>query len=332
MGKIYTKLRRIHVMPSRVPATFSSVQSVEASAIVRNVEGSSLPSRSVDFDRLPKVDLVAFSNLTNVAPKTGAFSTDKIPTIGGTTHKGKKVENNLATNDKVSGRHPPEYERKLKSKSSMTIPLQNWKQLHIPLDSSAMEDRIYIREFMLRFGTVMNPTINRSYLEELELIGGGFRRRGEVEDIQPWVSESCVKSMILGLLGLLITECHNTEAIKSSIKEIQSTGANLNKIWSALQSLRSTTLSTARSSIDYERLYFMFPDPLPPPASATIHQTRSTRNTANAQRNLHITCSGQMIPILTALIDVAIATNAIRREIETGLNEAKEFSKSQTGH
>jgi hypothetical protein len=105
------------------------------------------------------------------------------------------------------------------------------------------------------------------------------------------------------------------------MKEIRAAGASLNKLWHALQTLRVTP----ERITPCEQL--TFPDPLPPPASATVHRTRSMRNAGNALRSINIVCSGQMVPVLMALIDLALATDVIRGEIETGLKEAKELSR-----
>ncbi|KAM6502140.1 hypothetical protein JOM56_002117 [Amanita muscaria] len=207
------------------------------------------------------------------------------------------------------------------SEYAITIP--KWTKLHMPLGLSAVEDRIYIREFMLRFGRIMDPPISKNYLEELELIGGEFRGRDEYEGMAPWVSESCIKSMVLGILGLLTPQCHNPETVKSTTKEIRSMGTNLSKVWITLRSLRD--LSQPRSSVsNNRRIHLAFPDPLPPPVSATVHQTRSMRNAENAPSNIRIHCSAQMVPVLVAFVDYAIATNAIREEIEASYRDVKE--------
>lgn len=47
----------------------------------------------------------------------------------------------------------------------------------------------------------------------------------------------------------------------------------------------------------------------------------------SADNTINIVCSGQMVPVLMALIDLALATDVIRGEIETGLKEVKELSR-----
>ena len=106
------------------------------------------------------------------------------------------------------------------------------------------------------------------------------------------------------------------------MKDIRATGGNLNKLWDVLQRLRAAL----EQSVFHEQS-MTFPDPLPPPASAIVHQTRSMRSANSGQRSVNIICSGQMVPVVVALINFALTTDLIREEIETGLKEAKEFSQ-----
>lgn len=125
--------------------------------------------------------------------------------------KGNQVKSKPATKDKGSTHLHSEPNKASNHSTTAKISAPTWKRLHVPLDLCAIEDRIYIREFMLRFGKAMVPTINRNHLRELESIGGSFRGRDDFEDMTSWVSESCVKSMILGLLGFLVSELPNPE-------------------------------------------------------------------------------------------------------------------------
>ena len=64
------------------------------------------------------------------------------------------------------------------------------------------EERIFIREFALRFGHVMEPIIAKSSLEELEFIAGKTKNNDN-DEMLAWVSEPCLRGLLLGLLGLL---------------------------------------------------------------------------------------------------------------------------------
>ncbi|PFH46178.1 hypothetical protein AMATHDRAFT_43745 [Amanita thiersii Skay4041] len=217
-------------------------------------------------------------------------------------------------------------ENSLPLQPSVSLPTPT--QLDIPLDPQNAEARIHIREFMLRFGKIMRPAITKAQLEELDLIGGGFRGREDYEDMVPWVSEGCVKSMVLGLLGLLADEYPAEEAVRWSIKDLRSSGANLNKIWNNLQILRNSCQGNNNLS-DKQILKITFPDPMPPPASATVHQTRSMRNVQHTQCPTVIVCSAQLVPILIGLAELATSTNAIRDEIEAGLLETSEANRKR---
>lgn len=163
---------------------------------------------------IPGPDTAVLSNLTNITRKAGASSVAHIlkenPDIEGIMPgKGTQANSKPTTKNRSSTLH---------SESTTKISSPIWKRLQVPLGLCAIEDRIYIREFMLRFGKTMVPAINRNHLRELESIGGSLKGRDEFEDIPSWVGESCVKSMILGLLGFLVNKSPNAEVFKEHIR------------------------------------------------------------------------------------------------------------------
>lgn len=82
------------------------------------------------------------------------------------------------------------------------VPPPTWTDLDISLSLAEAEQRIHIREFTLRFSSVIG--ISQAHLDELEEIKS--YRNGEENELVPWVSEGCVKSLIVGLLNLLDDE------------------------------------------------------------------------------------------------------------------------------
>jgi len=97
-----------------------------------------------------------------------------------------------------------------------TLPTLKWSK--IPMDGALplaeAERRIQIREFVLRFACIMDSrSISRKTLEELEELSGESSRgkgRGwdsdgndEETDVVGWVSEVCVKGVVIGLLVLI---------------------------------------------------------------------------------------------------------------------------------
>jgi len=99
---------------------------------------------------------------------------------------------------------------------SKTLPTLKWSK--VPLDGSfplaEAESRMHIREFVLRFASIMDSkSLSRKILEELEeIVGDDFKGRGrgwdsddedDDEEVVGWVSEMCVKGVVTGLLGLI---------------------------------------------------------------------------------------------------------------------------------
>lgn len=95
------------------------------------------------------------------------------------------------------------------------------------------------------------------------------------------------------------------------------------------------SLAPLREQCDYAHLrstpphkpatVLVFPDPLPPPASAIIHNTRrSAYGSPDLGKLIYVASSAQMVPVLAALIDAALVTEGVRGEIENGLREERE--------
>lgn len=102
---------------------------------------------------------------------------------------------------------------------------------------------------------------------------------------------------------------------------------SLNKIWSALSSLRynisqavslASTATTGSSTI--EKL-LTFPDPLPPPASAL--SGRSLRSVRTPTDTVNVVQTSQMIPVIVSLVQSAIETKVVRDELDQGLKDNK---------
>jgi hypothetical protein len=103
------------------------------------------------------------------------------------------------------------------------LPILKWSRVSIEgsLPLTEVESRIQIREFVLRFACIMDAkSVSRKILEELEDIGGD-RPRGkgrswddddedDEEEVAGWVSEACVKGVVMGLLGLVLSDEDNS--------------------------------------------------------------------------------------------------------------------------
>ena len=77
-----------------------------------------------------------------------------------------------------------------------------WTSVGTTLSLPEAEERINIREFALRFSSVLE--LSRTHLDELDEIKlSRTRNLEDDDDLVPWVSEACVKSLLLGLLNMI---------------------------------------------------------------------------------------------------------------------------------
>jgi hypothetical protein len=83
-------------------------------------------------------------------------------------------------------------------------------------------NRIHVREFVLRFAHVIDGA-RKGCVEELECVAGangaqakwmGDEEGGECE----WVSEACVKALLMGLLGLIVKDVEREQATVSHLR------------------------------------------------------------------------------------------------------------------
>jgi hypothetical protein len=84
------------------------------------------------------------------------------------------------------------------------LPNPKWAAVTTNLSFSQAQDRFLIREFVLRFSSLME-TKSRTHLDELAFIAGKGRQEIEDEDsaMEEWVGEGCVRAIVIGLLGLI---------------------------------------------------------------------------------------------------------------------------------
>ncbi|KAH9165462.1 hypothetical protein EDB89DRAFT_2009556 [Lactarius sanguifluus] len=211
------------------------------------------------------------------------------------------------------------------------LPKVTWTPLPVPpsftLDRAL--PRIAIREFVLRFSRLLD--MSRAHLEELEEIGG--RRPHEVDDADSdseqdidvemgWISEICLRAILLGLLNILseveLGGKHGKKAIQDAIQEIKASRANLTRIWGALASLRA----------EFEKVdkRLTFPDPLSPPQHTKI---RTTRSGAFNGAGVNVATTAQLVPVVLPLIEMVLDTQAVHDELEEGIKEAKERAKEE---
>jgi len=109
---------------------------------------------------------------------------------------------------KLKSKSTPKFPKKPRPKP---LPVVKWTHVPVKLSLEDAETRLYIREFLVRFADLFDPFLSKANLEELDEIGGArcpSREDHAHAKMASWVSESCIKSMILALLSLLEKELH----------------------------------------------------------------------------------------------------------------------------
>ncbi|KAG6831570.1 hypothetical protein H0H87_004789 [Tephrocybe sp. NHM501043] len=277
---------------------------------------------------MPKPEIVV-SRSPQPAKKTVEVFITTFPPKGAFSKKAAKAQSDsrksrpkVSTGTKLKVDAKPK-QQTLQQMIPQVLPALKWTQVPTNLDLHEAESRFQIREFVLRFASVMEPPIPRNQLAELDDLGCGSND----EEIAPWVSEACVRSIILGLLGMLASSkgetqkaCNNHSfLLKSATRDIRATGNNLTKMWPILAKLRDALSGYAQVT---------YPDPLPLPASATIYATRTTCSAGDSnggRPNVTIGRSAQMIPVVEALIEAAIESPVAHGEIDDGVGDCKEL-------
>ncbi|KAG1732231.1 uncharacterized protein EDB91DRAFT_678387 [Suillus paluster] len=202
------------------------------------------------------------------------------------------------------------------------LPKALWTPVRTHLSLHGAEARIYIREFALRF-----LPLSRAHHDELEFLSRSHRGFDDDDDddgdLEPWVSEGCLKALLIALLGMIEVE-----------PKILSTTANALHQQAFLFRIVNTlsTLSTLPS--------LALPCPTPAPEhlleSVPIIRTRSARNPSHPQKANEksketdwpeVVRTSQLIPVVGALVDHAIQGQAVRDTLEEGVKEGKELTR-----
>ena len=95
--------------------------------------------------------------------------------------------------------------------TSKPLPKALWTPIRTNISLHGAEARIHIREFALRF-----LPLSRAHHDELEVICRSHRGfdgdDDEDGDLEPWVSEGCLKALLIALLGMIEVDtkvCHS---------------------------------------------------------------------------------------------------------------------------
>ncbi|KAG1808252.1 uncharacterized protein BJ212DRAFT_1384344 [Suillus subaureus] len=194
-----------------------------------------------------------------------------------------------------------------------------WTPVRTHLSLQGAEARIYIREFALRF-----LPLSRSHHDELEILSRSQRDFDDDDeedgDLEPWVSEGCVKALLIALLGMIEVDAKILSTTANALHQ----QAFLFKIVNTL-----STLSTLPS--------LALPPPTPAPEhllqNAPIIRTRSARTSSHAKEMCkgtdwpEVVRTSQLIPVVSVLVDHASQGKAVRDALEEGAKDAKELTR-----
>ncbi|EAU91718.2 hypothetical protein CC1G_04486 [Coprinopsis cinerea okayama7 len=127
----------------------------------------------------------------------------------------------------------PKAQRKIK-----TLAPVKWTRVATALDQSELEERLYIREFLLRFNHLSEAAIPKAHLDELDQLNGNGKSIHGVEELDEiaWVGDNCVKAIFIGLLGLFARadDVTTVRASHAAVRALRQAGLHLSKVWGIL--------------------------------------------------------------------------------------------------
>ncbi|KAJ3512259.1 hypothetical protein NLJ89_g3626 [Agrocybe chaxingu] len=222
----------------------------------------------------------------------------------------------------------PKTQEVVKTKA-IPLPLLSWTPLPVVLTRDEAEDRIFIREFFFRFGDYIEPPLAKTHLEELEFVAS--KRHDPEVDSSDWVSDQCLKALLLGLLGVL---AKGRDDVVSKV-DVESCGEGLTSSRSEPQQDVVPSHSIARKRCQAQQfpgssgiemaIPLTFPDPAKLPSRAIL-PSRSLRS-LQTDNEIVVAQSWQMIPIVLSLTHSALETSIIRAEVEKGGKDYKDVNR-----
>lgn len=132
----------------------------------------------------------------------------------------KDAGNNKASGSKAGAGKPaakshPSAHPAVVKPAARAVPILDWKLLpvHEGFSLEAAEARIHIREFVLRFAGLFE--ITKSRLDELDdIVGDELDVEDENDEecvTSTWISEVCLREILVGLLATIGDEAHGPE-------------------------------------------------------------------------------------------------------------------------
>ncbi|KZV86570.1 hypothetical protein EXIGLDRAFT_840628 [Exidia glandulosa HHB12029] len=168
-------------------------------------------------------------------------------------------------------------------------PEPEWHSIPTELSREEVEDRIYLREFILRFGPLMS--VAKTHIDALD----NFEA----------LPDATVRALFIALLDLIAVEDEgpHRKALQAGVRDVRSAHTPT-KIWAVLERLRESDALK-----------------IPDPAES------SEAGAYNTRRGVTIAQGVQLLPILIALCEKALRGQSVRAEIEERTAKHAQFNR-----
>ncbi|KZV61577.1 hypothetical protein PENSPDRAFT_759342 [Peniophora sp. CONT] len=277
-------------------------------------------------------------NLTVTAKRTGADSVAAMLATNKNLTEAQAKQMDLpaptppapkASSSKTATKETDSKPKRAYNRKPKPVPQPMWSPAPVP-GSFTLEhglSRVHIHDFVLRFSSFFGD-LTRVQLDELSEIGGrgvgGVDEDADEEDEVDvgvklgWISEGCLRGILLGLLGLAVDseevedDKETLRAFKAASLGVRNAGASLNKMYTAL------TSSNLSDLLD-------LPEPLQPPST----RGRVTRSETRTVGEVHIVTSAQLLPVVERLVEVAVASVGVKEVMDETGTKLADFAREE---
>ncbi|VDC04147.1 unnamed protein product, partial [Peniophora sp. CBMAI 1063] len=245
-----------------------------------------------------------------------------------------KPTKSTTANAKASSSNPaPAPEAKPKrayTRKPKPAPQPLWSPLPLPSSFTLPHalSRAHIHDFVLRFCEFF-PDVNKGMMDELGEVGGRGGKPdeeeggGEGEEVDVgvrvgWVSEGCLRGVLLGLLALAVDaegvedDKDTMRAFKAASLGIRNAGSSLHKQYAALLEVSDV---------------LALPDPLAPPALRS-RMTRSEMKIVG-QGEVNVVCTAQMVRVVERMIEVCMRSKGVKGVMDECANRMAEAGREE---
>ncbi|KIJ49555.1 hypothetical protein M422DRAFT_27922 [Sphaerobolus stellatus SS14] len=225
---------------------------------------------------------------SGLLPKNSVFPTQSATKTPANSASHTKESRTQVSKPKQSDKPAPV--RKVKKKKEVPEPV--WVPIPGVGDKKDVEDRIFLREFVIRFNPILEIAIRN--VDELENFSA--------------LHDQSAKAILVALLDLIgFEDATHKKTIQGTVKAIRGLGLNWGKIMLVLYELRD--------ELPRDHPLSGLPD-LEESVMETTYNTRGAR-----MQGVH---ADQLLPILLFLVELLMEGESVRTELEVGTKQVKE--------